>query len=131
MQSIHKAQGTDGTDYKYQEPSKNKKGEAEGLFYVKVDKKTGETKLKNADGLMGHLMMKLRGYNKAQERQVISYLKAQFKDGDIEKHTKNIGNGDLSKFKSDITVSAKNFDMAFKNLEQSKSNVEFVANLKK
>lgn len=64
MGTIHRVKGDNKTNYKYQEPSKNKKGETEGIFYVKVDKKTGETKLKSAEGRMGHLMMKLLGYDK-------------------------------------------------------------------
>jgi hypothetical protein len=78
MGNIHSATGADGVKFKYQEPSTNSKGETKGILYEKKDSKTGEIKLKSADGLVGHLLMKLRGYSTANYQTCGAFLEAKF-----------------------------------------------------
>ena len=78
MGNIHSATGADGVKFKYQEPSTNSKGETKGILYEKKDSKTGEIKLKSADGLVGHLLMKLRGYSTANYHTCGDFLEAKF-----------------------------------------------------
>ncbi len=120
MPTIHKVQGDNGINYKYQEPTKNKKGGTEGIMYLKLDKKTGETKLKNADGLAGYLKMKFRGYSRANENQIKSYLNTRFKDLNTETYTKNISHYDDSKYEKKMVVSAQKFEEAISNLDKNK-----------
>ncbi len=119
MATIHKNISADSVNYKYQEPSKNKKGEAKGIIYVKVDKKTGETKLKSAEGRTGYLMMKLRGYNRASEQDARNYLKSRFPNTDISSGTKNITTYDTSLYESKDVVSAHKFEQAIIDIDKS------------
>jgi hypothetical protein len=119
MATIHKNISADSVNYKYQEPSKNKKGEAKGIIYVKVDKKTGETKLKSAEGRTGYLMMKLRGYNRASEQDARNYLKSRFPNTDISSRTKNITTYDTSLYESKDVVSAHKFEQAISDIDKS------------
>jgi hypothetical protein len=119
MATIHKNISADSVNYKYQEPSKNKKGEAKGIIYVKVDKKTGETKLKSAEGRTGYLMMKLRGYNRASEQDARNYLKSRFPNTDISSGTKNITTYDTSLYESKDVVSAHKFEQAISDIDKS------------
>ena len=116
MVTIHKSTSADSINYKYQEPSKNKKGEAKGIIYVKVDKKTGETKLKSAEGRTGYLMMKLRGYNRASEQDARNYLKSRFPDNDISSQTKNITTYDTSLYEAKDVVSSHKFEQAINHI---------------
>ena len=130
MATIHKSISSDSVNYKYQEPSKNKKGEAKGIIYVKVDKKTGETKLKSAEGRTGYLMMKLRGYNRASEQDARNYLKSRFPNTDISSGTKNITTYDTSLYESKDVVSAHKFEQAISDIDKSNVFTEEFLNSK-
>ena len=75
---IQKASNSDGVNYKYEEPKTNNKGLVKGLVYQKVDKATGEVKLKNSSGIFEKLMLKARGYNKMTSGTGINFLNARF-----------------------------------------------------
>ncbi|MFZ4692782.1 MAG: hypothetical protein ACOYL2_09810 [Burkholderiaceae bacterium] len=124
MVTIHKSTSADSINYKYQEPSKNKKGEAKGIIYVKVDKKTGETKLKSAEGRTGYLMMKLRGYNRASEQDARNYLKSRFPDNDISSQTKNITTYDTSLYEAKDVVSSHKFEQAINHIVDHNAFIE-------
>ena len=124
MVTIHKSTSADSVNYKYQEPSKNKKGEAKGIIYVKVDKKTGETKLKSAEGRTGYLMMKLRGYNRASEQDARNYLKSRFPDNDISSQTKNITTYDTSLYEAKDVVSSNKFEQAINHIVDHNAFIE-------
>ena len=130
MVTIHKSTSADSINYKYQEPSKNKKGEAKGIIYVKVDKKTGETKLKSAEGRTGYLMMKLRGYNRASEQDARNYLKSRFPNTDISSQTKNITTYDTSLYESKNVVSAHKFEQAISDIDTNNKFMEEYLNSK-
>ena len=130
MATIHKSISADSVNYKYQEPSKNKKGEAKGIIYVKVDKKTGETKLKSAEGRTGYLMMKLRGYNRASEQDARNYLKSRFPNTDISSGTKNITTYDTSLYESKDVVNAHKFEQAIIDIDKSNVFTEDFLNSK-
>jgi len=127
MATIHKSTSADSVNYKYQEPSKNKKGEAKGIIYVKEDKKTGETKLKSAEGRAGYLLMKFRGYNRASEQNAKNYLQSRFPSTDISSQTKNITSYDTSLYEAKNVVSAQKFEQAISAID---NNNIFIENLK-
>jgi hypothetical protein len=75
--TVDRAQGTNGTQYKLQEPEPSKSGKTSEIYYEKIDEKTGVTKLKSADGKLGFLLMKVRGYSLMKEDTARSYLKSK------------------------------------------------------
>jgi hypothetical protein len=124
MATIHKSTSADSVNYKYQEPSKNKKGEAKGIIYVKEDKKTGETKLKSAEGRAGYLLMKFRGYNRASEQNAKNYLQSRFPDNDISSQTKNITTYDTSLYEAKDVVSSHKFEQAINHIVDHNAFIE-------
>lgn len=90
MGNIHHATAADGTKFKYQEPSAKINDEKRGIVFEKKDAKTGETKLKSAEGPM-KLLMKLRGYSEAKLGTCRKFLQAKFQaDGNFGEQLYNV-----------------------------------------
>ncbi len=75
MKSIHSAEAA-GVKFKYHDPQSSDKGPIKGIMYQKADSKTGEMKLKSANGFMERLMLKARGYSKLTEGNAKKFLQA-------------------------------------------------------
>jgi hypothetical protein len=111
--AINRAQGTNGTNYKLQEPEPSKSGKTSEIYYEKIDRKTGETKLKSADGKLGFLLMKARGYSLMKEDTARSYLKTQVQHTSVDANL-NLKKSDSMFFKKREVIPASAFMQSIK-----------------
>ncbi len=77
MSNIYRV-SSESVDYKYHAPKENNEGAIKGIMYEKIDKKTGETKLKSGSNALGKLLMKARGYTALKESSAKDFLKTMF-----------------------------------------------------
>jgi len=126
MAKIHNA-NIDGTNYNYHEAKPNKNGQIKGLMYTKVDKDTGEVKLKSGNGRFEKLMLKARGYNRMTENMGQKFLKGKFPNAGIPPDFK-ITTGRLhSSSSKSLVVLAETFQTNFqKQSEDDKRNFALV-----
>jgi hypothetical protein len=112
MATIHTAiSGT--VSYKYHEPKPNNKGLIKGIMYEKVDKNTGEVKLKNGSGPFEKLMLKARGYTKMTDKTARKFLQEKFKNAPVGDHfTIHVFQKNLSG-KEKLIVRANDFHSSF------------------
>lgn len=125
--AINRAQGTNGTNYKLQEPEPSKSGKTSEIYYEKIDRKTGETKLKSADGKLGFLLMKARGYSLMKEDTARSYLKTQVKYTSVDANL-NLKKSDSMFFKKREVIPASAFMQSIK-VHQGYDQLAFGAKL--
>lgn len=114
MANIHSAT-SEKINYKYHEPKSNKNGQIKGIMYTKVDKDTGEIKLKSGSGVFEKLMLKARGYTKMTENTGKEFLKSKFTNAALPSDF-NIGtNIKSSSSKKNTVVRADVFQSNFKS----------------
>jgi len=121
--AINRALGTNGTNYKLQEPEPSKSGKTSEIYYEKIDRKTGETKLKSADGKLGFLLMKARGYSLMKEDTARSYLKTQVQYTSVDANL-NLKKSDSMFFKKRDVIPASAFMQSIK-VHQGSDQVAF------
>ncbi|MFM8467684.1 MAG: hypothetical protein ACKOAO_09010 [Oxalobacteraceae bacterium] len=113
MSKVHTAQA-EGVSYSYHEPQGRDGGLVKGIMYQKADSKTGEMKLKSADGFLERLLIKARGYSKLKESNAKKFLQAILSttslppDIELTSRIKSFG-GSKSVIKADV------FQYNFKN----------------
>lgn len=114
--------GTNTTQFKLHLPEPDKSEKVSGFCYEKVDKKTGETKLKSAEGRLGFLLMKARGYSLMKESTARSYLQTLVKHVDVDRNL-NLAKHDFMVFKQRSVIDASAFLSSIKTHKQSDANV--------
>lgn len=113
MPNIHRA-SSENINYKYHEPKPNNKGNIKGLMYQKVDKNTGEMKLKSGSGVFERLMLKAQGYTKMTESTARKFLESKFTNAALP-HDFNIATDiKSSSSKRNTVVRADVFQSTFK-----------------
>jgi hypothetical protein len=124
MATIHQA-SIEGVNYKYHEPKPNKNGEIKGLMYTKVDKYTGEVKLKNGSGPLEKLMLSARGYTRMTETMGKKFLNAKFQNAQLSPTT-NIRSTQKSFLgQENFVVRANDFQSTFtKQMTENTNNTE-------
>jgi hypothetical protein len=78
MRTVHHEASVNPVNYTYYAPKANSEGKIKGVMYEKIDKNTGETKLKSGSNALEKLLMKVRGYAALKESSAKDFLKAEF-----------------------------------------------------
>lgn len=118
MATIYKA-SVNNVNYKYHEPKENNKGAIKGIMYEKIDKNTGDVRIKSGSNALEKLLMKARGYTALKESSAKDFLNASFTNAQLSTDIVLTKPQYKSAGKSSDVVSANVFHQTFENLKHA------------
>jgi hypothetical protein len=118
MATIYKA-SVNHVNYKYHEPKENNKGAIKGIMYEKIDKNTGDVRIKSGSNALEKLLMKARGYTALKESSAKDFLNASFANAQLSTDIVLTKPQYKSAGKSSDVVSANVFHQTFENLKNT------------
>jgi len=113
MRPVHHEASVNPVNYKYYAPKENSEGKIKGVMYEKIDKNTGETKLKSGSNALEKLLMKARGYTALKESSAKDFLKTMFPKAPLSEGSILTTHRYKSAGKSKDVISANVFHQTF------------------